>query len=43
MSRVSVWMLLQFRKLGKKNKIGNKIRIARCLEKRNLSHDLLLH
>lgn len=35
LARVSAWMLVWFRKLGKKNKTSEKIRISRCLEKRD--------
>lgn len=34
-ARVSAWILVWFRKLGKKDKIGEQIRISRCLEKRD--------
>lgn len=35
MATGSAWMLVWFRKLGNKNKIGKKIRVPRCLEKRD--------
>lgn len=35
MATGSAWMLVWFRKLGKKNKVGEKIRVFGCLEKRD--------
>lgn len=44
LARISAWILVWFRKMQKKNKIDEKIRISRFSgEERFGSSDLLLH